>query len=116
MSLKDFNLIAESRSALISTEYNLNSLALHFKLRRHESSFVPNIVSVSDAHFIKLLPPFSVMQLRNPVSHAVCAAVAEPVDVGTESSALRWARTWAANSSLDTSEPDSIARSKIALK
>ena len=97
MSLNVFSFIDWVRSALISADNNLNSLAVHVVPRRHESSFVPNVVSVSDVHFVKFFPHLSVIHERRAESQVLTRdALVVGATFDAASSAARWARTIAA--------------------
>ena len=112
MSLNVFSLMFTLRSAFISAESVVNSAALHFVFLRHESSFVPNVVSVSVAQFIRFAPHLSVMHARKSISHVfllfdMLSVFAAAFDAA--SSAARCARTISAKVVPATSVEDADA-------
>ena len=69
-----------SRSAKISGASNVYSWPVHFVWRRQESILLPHAFVVSDAHFVKFAPHFSVIQSRRALSHALAVVILdEPV-------------------------------------
>ena len=95
------------RSAKISGASSVYSCPVHFVLRRQESILLPQTVVESDAHFVKFVPHFSVIQSRSALSHAFAAVVGDfgssVVFVCSASNIARWRRIVSANALPDES-------------